>query len=109
MTDDADKGGEWVTGIIGEPFQIDDQGNPIIQPHNEAPTETPDPNAILDAWDKVGGSGLGDLLPTGILPAGSGEIGGNDDETQKEIWAEMERGEFGAGAGSIPADAETSI
>lgn len=123
---DADQGGEWVTGIIGEPFQVDMDGNPIPNAPSDAPTETPDPDAVRKAFDDVmegldagdaaqgGGQsgwldGLGDLKPTGILPGDSGQIGGNDDETQKEIWAEMERGEFGSGASSIPEDAETTI
>jgi hypothetical protein len=110
MTDDAGKEGNWVTGIIGEPFQVDDQGNPIPNSPSEQPTELPSASAIWDAIDTTPpGGGLGDLLPTGILPGGSGEIGGNDDETQKEIWAAMDRGEFGPEAGSIPADAETTI
>ena len=123
MTDDADKGGEWVTGIIGEPFQLDKDGNPIPNaPHDEAPTELPSASDIWDALDKPAsggdaggglglGGGLGDLMPTGILPGDSGQIGGNDDEIQKEIWRQMDSGEFGGGAGggSIPEDAETTI
>lgn len=113
MSDDADKGGEWVTGIIGAPFQVDKDGNPIPVSPSE-PTEPPSSDDVLkgleDAMGHLGTGGTGDLMPTGIVPGGSQEIGGNDDETQKEIWAELDRGEFGSGAGSgagsIPADAE---
>ena len=113
MTDHESQGHTLVTGIIGESFWVDKDGNPIPESPSEQPTETPDAPSASDIWDAVDkarhGGGAGDFLPTGILPGDSGEIGGNDDETQKEIWAAMERGEFGAGAGSIPEDAETSI
>lgn len=127
MTDDAGhEGQELVTGIIGESFWVDKEGNPIPNaPHDEAPTELPSASDIWDALDKpstgddqggglglgLGGGGLGDLMPTGILPGESGQIGGNDDETQKEIWRQMESGELGGGAGggAIPEDAETTI
>ena len=116
---DADQGGEWVTGVTGEDIHLDAQGNPIIEPPSEGPTELPDPDAILKAFDDLdrgGGLGdtapggwLGDVMPTGIL-GGSGEIGGNDDETQKEIWREMDSGEIGGGAaGSLPPDVETLL
>ena len=113
MTDDADKGGEWVTGVIGEPFQVDAQGNPIPGSQSQAPAEMPSGDDVIkaleDAMGTVGTGGTGDLMPTGILPGESQEIGGADDETQKDIWDKMDRGEFGAGGGSIPADAETTI
>ena len=123
MTDDAGhEGQELVTGIIGESFWVDKDGKPIPnEPHDEAPTELPSASDIWDALDKpasggelggelgLGGGGLGDLMPTGILPGGSGQIGGNDDEIQKEIWEQAERGDFGSPAGSIPDDAETTI
>ena len=114
MTDDADKGGEWVTGVIGEPFQLDKDGNPIPNAPSEPPTELPNASDIWDAINEPspggghGGGGLGDLMPTGIVPDRSQEIGGPDDETQKEIWEQMERGEFGAGAAKTPEDAETT-
>jgi hypothetical protein len=109
MTDNSSEEGTWVTGVIGEPFRVDDQGNPIPGSQSEQPTELPSAEDVLKAFDKASDwGGAGDLLPTGIVPGGSGEIGGNDDETQKEIWREMERGEFGPGAGSTPADAETT-
>jgi hypothetical protein len=109
MTDDAGKEGTWVTGIIGEPFQIDAEGKPIPNPPSEQPNESPSPTDIWDAGDKGlhGGAG-GDLLPPGILPDRSEEIGGPDDETQKDIWERMDRGEFGPGAGSTPENAETA-
>jgi hypothetical protein len=124
MTDDAGhEGQELVTGFTGESFWVDKDGKPIPnEPHDEAPTELPSASDIWDTLDKPApsgdsggglglGGGLGDLMPTGILPGDSGQIGGNDDETQKEIWRQMERGDFGtdAGSGSIPEDAETSI
>jgi hypothetical protein len=110
MTDDADKGGEWVTGVIGEPFQLDKDGNPIPNAPSEPPTDVPNGSDIWDALDEPSPGGeLGGLMPTGIIPDRSQEIGGPDDETQKEIWEQMERGEFGAGAGSIPEDAEKTI
>lgn len=117
---DADQGGEWVTGFTGEEIHLDAQGNPIIEPPSDGPTEVPDPDAILKAFDELDRSGghgdgtaaggLGDLMPTGIL-GGSGEIGGNDDETQKEIWRELESGDLGSGggAGSLPPDVETLL
>ena len=118
---DADQGGEWVTGIIGEPFQLDKDGKPIPNAPAEAPTESPSATDIWDTLDKPApggdpgsglglGGGLGDLMPTGILPEREPQmIGGGDDETQKEIWEQMERGDFGSPAGSIPDDAETTI
>jgi hypothetical protein len=111
MTEDANKEGEWVTGIIGEPFQLDKDGNPIPNAPSEPPTDLPTGTDIWDAVDKAPGGGLGDLMPTGIVPGGSQEIGGNDDETQKEIWNELDRGDFGSdgGAGTTPEDAETTI
>ena len=123
MTDDAShEGQELVTGIIGESFWVDKDGKPIPNaPHDEAPTESPSAADIWDALDKPAsggdsgsglglGGGLGDLMPTGILPEREPQmIGGGDDETQKEIWEQMERGDFGSPAGSIPDDAETTI
>lgn len=118
MTDDAGhEGQELVTGFTGESFWVDKDGKPIPNaPHDEAPSELPSASDIWDAIDKPAAGGglgvdLGDLMPTGILPGDSGQIGGNDDETQKEIWRQMESGEFGGGAGggSIPEDAETTI
>lgn len=122
---DADQGGEWVTGIIGESFQVDKDGKPIPNQPSAESTE-PDPDAVRKALDDVmegldaGGAtqsggqsgwldGLGDLTPTGIFPGDSGQIGGNDDETQKEIWREMDSGELGGGAGSLPPDVETLL
>jgi hypothetical protein len=96
MTDDADKGGEWVTGFTGESFQLDKDGNPIPNAPSEPPTELPSAADIWDAADKT-------------APGGSQEIGGADDETQKDIWQEMDRGDSGPGAGATPEDAETTI
>ncbi|HEX7472099.1 MAG TPA: hypothetical protein VF323_03380 [Candidatus Limnocylindrales bacterium] len=93
MTDDAGKEGEWVTGIIGEPFQVDKDGMPIPGSAAEPPTDMPSASDIWDADDAT---------------QGSPEIGGADDETQKEIWAAMDRGDFGPAAGSTPSDAETT-
>jgi hypothetical protein len=98
MTDEANhEGAELVTGIIGESFWVDKDGHRIPDPTSEQPTELPSAADIWDAGDK------------GILPDRSQEIGGPDDETQKEIWAAMERGEFGSGAGTTPEDAETVL
>jgi hypothetical protein len=120
---DADQGGEWVTGITGEDIHLDAQGNPIIEPPSAEPAEAPDPDAVrkafddvmegLDAGDGTKGGGQAGWLDgvdaTGIL-GGSGQIGGNDDETQKEIWREMDSGEIGGGAaGSLPPDVETLL
>ena len=97
MADDADKGGEWVTGIIGEPFQVGDDGLPIPGSAQEPSTDLP---SASDIWNE---GDAGDLLR-----GGSQEIGGADDETQKEIWAAMERGDFGPAAGSTPSEAENT-
>ena len=113
MTDHESQGHTLVTGIIGESFWVDKDGNPVPDSPSEQPTETPGAPSASDIWDAADkpspGGGAGDFMPTGIVPDRSQEIGGPDDETQKEIWAEMERGEFGADAGKIPEDAETSI
>ena len=97
MADDADKGGEWVTGIIGEPFQVDKDGMPMPGSAQEPSTDMP---SASDIWNE-GDAG-------GLIPGASPEIGGSDDETQKEIWAAMDRGDFGPAAGSTPADGETT-
>lgn len=95
MTDDTAKEGEWVTGIIGEPFQVDKDGMPIPGSAAEPSTDMP---SASDIWNE-GDAGV-------LIPGGSQEIGGADDETQKEIWAAMERDDFGSGDGSTPAEAE---
>ena len=107
---DSDQGGEWVTGVIGAPFRVDAQGNPIPGSEEQDPTELPDSSEILKAFEEAGkGGGVGDLMPTGILPNEPQMIGGNDDETQKDIWDKMDRGELGSGGDSLPPDVETAL
>jgi hypothetical protein len=111
MADDPTQEREWITGVIGEPFQLDDDGKIIREP-SESPSETSSVGDMLEALEKSKWANPPELdTPTGIIPDWSADptIGGNNDETQREIWDQMERGEFGAGTGSIPEDAETSI
>jgi len=101
MADDAGQEREWITGVIGEPFQLDDDGKIFREP-SEAPSETPNVSDILDAFEEGKWANppaldtptesfpdWSDAVPTGIIPDSSDDIG--------------------VVAGSIPADAETSI
>src|SRR5436309_14747803 len=74
------------------------------------------PDDVLEGGD--GANSTADFMPTGILPGGmepgtgiipddaeisipnprDWEIGGNNDKSQKAIWDDMERGDFGAQA-----------
>jgi hypothetical protein len=80
MADDAGKEREWITGVIGEPFQLDDDGKIIRQPE-EPPSETPNVSDILDAVEEgkwanppaldtptEGFPDWSDVVPTGIIP-----------------------------------------
>jgi hypothetical protein len=100
MADDANQEGEWITGFNGDIF-VDKQGNIIKSAEDEPqPSEPPDFGAVMDAFDKakwanppevdtpIGSIPDWDPVPTGIVPD-------QPDDT-------------GVGAGSIPADAETS-
>ena len=98
MTDDTNAGGEWITGVIGEPFQVDADGKPIPNANPE-PSDAPDldPEAMRKLWETAG---------SGSDP---NEIGGNNDKVQADIWDKMDRGEFGAGSEGLPADVETIV
>jgi hypothetical protein len=87
--------------------------------------------AVDDILDGAGDDSTADFMPTGILPGGMEpgtgvipddaeifipqqdprdfEIGGNNDESQKEIWDAMERGDFGAQAGAGTDSAEEKV
>jgi len=71
---------EWITGVIGEPFQLDDDGKIITQP-SEPPSETPSVSDILDAFEEGKWANppaldtptesfpdWSDAVPTGIIP-----------------------------------------
>ena len=103
MAEDRDAGGEWITGFTGEPFQVDADGNPIPNKESEPSSGGSSPNdrAGWD-WDKAKGA-FDDTDESSL------GIGGNDDQVQKDIWDRMDRGEFGTGSETTPADAETIV
>ena len=80
MADDAGQEREWITGVIGEPFQLDDDGKIIREP-SEAPSETPSVGDMLDALEETKWKNppaldtptesfpdWSDAAPTGIIP-----------------------------------------
>jgi hypothetical protein len=102
MTEDTNAGGEWITGFTGEPFQVDADGKPIPNKDPEPSDAPSSPADLAKTWETARGA-LEDTGDSGYV------FGGPDDKDQADIWDKMDRGEFGTGAETTPADAEPVI